>query len=39
MPMLMWFPVIVMVGVYEALSDDMLKWQRACARVVDRSDA
>jgi hypothetical protein len=29
MPMLIWFPVIVMAGLYEALSDDLVRWQRA----------
>lgn len=35
MPMLMWFPVIVMAGLYEAMSDDMLRWQRAFIRRED----
>jgi hypothetical protein len=29
MPMLIWLPVIVMAGMYEAMSDDLYRWQRA----------
>jgi hypothetical protein len=29
MPMLLWFPMIVAAGVYEAMSDDMAAWHRA----------
>jgi hypothetical protein len=39
MPMLVWFPAIVMAGVYQAMSDDFIQWQRACIRIVDRNDA
>jgi hypothetical protein len=28
--MLLWLPMIVMAGLYEAVSDDISAWQRAC---------
>ena len=39
MPMLMWFPAIVMAGLYQAMSDDFIQWQRACTRIIDRNGA
>ncbi len=30
MPMLFWFPMIVVAGVYQAMSDDLAEWHRAC---------
>jgi hypothetical protein len=38
MPMLMWFPVIVMAGLYEAMTDDLRRWQRACIGASNRDD-
>jgi hypothetical protein len=29
MPMLIWFPMIVMAGICEAISDDLATWHRA----------
>lgn len=39
MPMLFWLPVIVMAGLYQALSDDLVEMQRACAGAGNRKDA
>jgi hypothetical protein len=36
--MLMWFPVIVMAGLYEAMSHDVRRWQRACIGASNRED-
>ena len=36
MPMLLWFPMIVVAGLYEAMSDDLSTWQRACIGTSDR---
>lgn len=36
MPMLFWFPMIVMAGVYEAMSDDMAQLHRAFVRINNR---
>jgi hypothetical protein len=36
--MLMWFPVIVMAGLYEAMSHDVRRWQRACIGASNRDD-
>jgi hypothetical protein len=30
MPMLLWFPMIVAAGMYQAISDDLAAWHRAC---------
>jgi hypothetical protein len=30
MPMLLWFPMIVAAGMYQAISDDLAQWHRAC---------
>lgn len=39
MPMLIWLPAIVMAGMYAAMSDEFLKWQRAYIEAGERSDA
>jgi len=36
MPMLLWFPMIVMAGIYQAMSDDMEAWGRAWVGINDR---
>jgi hypothetical protein len=36
MPMLAWFPMIVMAGVYRAMSDDMAMWHRAFVKMNNR---
>jgi hypothetical protein len=33
MPMLLWFPMIVAAGVYEAMSHDIAEWHRAFAGI------
>jgi hypothetical protein len=38
MPMLLWFPMVVMAGVYQAMSDDLSRWLRACAGADDGGD-
>lgn len=35
MPMLMWWPVIVMVGMYEAAMDDVNRLQRSFLKEQD----
>ncbi len=36
MPMLAWFPMIVLAGVYQAMSDDLAIWHRAFLGINDR---
>jgi len=36
MPMLWWFPMIVMAGVYRAMSDDIESWHRAFVSISNR---
>jgi hypothetical protein len=36
MPMLLWFPMIVMAGMYQAMSDDVATWHRAFSGIDDR---
>lgn len=38
MPMLLWFPMIVMAGLYQAMSDDLSTWQRAFIGANKRDD-
>lgn len=38
MPMLLWFPMIVMAGLYQAVSDEVSAWQRACIGLNTRDD-
>jgi len=38
MPMLLWFPMIVMAGLYRAMSDDISTWQRAMTNANNRED-
>jgi hypothetical protein len=36
MPMLLWFPMVVMAGMYQAMAHDVATWQRAFAPDTDR---
>ena len=38
MPMLLWFPMIVMAGLYQAMADDISTWQRAMTNANNRED-
>lgn len=38
MPMLTWLPVIVMAGMYEAMSDELHNWQRMFTGTGWRAD-
>jgi hypothetical protein len=38
MPMLLWLPMIVFAGLYQAVSDDIAAWQRACVGLQDRDE-
>lgn len=38
MPMLFWLPMIVMAGLYQAVSDDLSAWQRACDGASNRDE-
>jgi len=38
MPMLLWLPMIVTAGLYQAMSDDFSMWHRACIGENIRAD-
>jgi hypothetical protein len=38
MPMLMWLPMVVMAGIYQAVADDFSAWHRACVGANDHDE-